>query len=1088
MVKSNTEIQAESSDLLAAIREQYIMSITDARGIIIDVNDAFCNISQYKRAELIGQNHRIINSRYHEQVFFKDMWKTIISGGSWQGEICNRAKDGSIYWVDSVISPLRNANGKIDRFVSIRRDITRKKVQESESSDLLNTIRDKFIMSITDARGTIIEVNDTFCDISQYSRSELIGQNHRIINSGQHEPTFFSDMWRTILSGESWRGEVCNRAKDGSVYWVDSVITPLYNANGRIERFVSIRSDITNKKQQANELLKSKLLLDRTGEIAGVGGWEVDLHSQVIYWSKETCIIHGVEPGYQPNLDEAINFYAPEARQLIRDAVDNAMLTGECWDVEVPFIRATGERIYVRAVGSAEFSNGKPYKLTGAFQDITEQVRQKRAISQTNMRMSLATDSGKIGVWEYDIVSGRLLWDEWMYKLYGLSPSDKTEAYELWSSHLHPEDRKAAETALNEAIEGKATFDIEFRIIWRDKSIRYIRGAAIVEHDEQGAPIKMTGVNWDVTDIREMTDELEEQHELLQVTLDSIGDAVITTDARGLTQWLNPVAQRMTGWTKQEAKGRPLGQVFHIINEETRLKTENPVETCLSQGKTVGLANHTVLISRSGEEFGIEDSAAPIRGKDGKILGVVLVFHDVTEQRRLSGEVSYRAKHDPLTGLVNRSEFEVRLSRLLNACHEERSTHALLCIDLDQFKIINDTCGHSVGDQALIQVSKLFKKIIRSRDTLARLGGDEFGVILEHCNEAQAQLVAEKICVRMEEYRFINQNHRFRIGASIGLVVMDNRWPTPASVMQAADNSCFAAKDAGRNRVHVYCDSDLAIRTRHGEMQWTTRIENALDEARFVLFAQKIKGLQTKQNGIYAEVLIRMIDENGKIIPPGAFLPAAERFHLASRLDRWVIQHSLQWLCSLSRQAFDNIETLCINLSGQSVGDRTFHDYTCDLLQELDLSYREKLCVEITETVAITNLTDASFFIERLKGLGVKIALDDFGAGASSFGYLKSLDVDVLKIDGQFIQDVLTDPLDEAAVRCFVDVAKVVGLKTVAEFVDQQEVLDKVKQLGIDYAQGYLLHEPENINKLLISEDTKKIYHLSDVGRRASSK
>jgi diguanylate cyclase (GGDEF)-like protein/PAS domain S-box-containing protein len=1067
MDKIETSTSVESSDLLEAIRDQYIMSITDARGVITEVNDTFCQISQYTREELIGENHRIINSGHHGPGFFPAMWTTILSGKSWRGEVCNRAKDGSIYWVDSVITPLHGEDGKIKRFVSIRRDITHKKHQETESSDLLNAIRNQYIMSVTDEHGVITDANEAFCGISQYSRSELIGHSHRIINSGQHEPEFFKTMWKTIRAGQSWRGDICNRAKDGSTYWVDSVITPLYDGDGKLDRFVSIRSDITQRKRQENELLKSKLLLDRTGQIAGVGGWEVDLSTQAIFWSKETCLLHGVEPGYQPTLDEAINFYAPEARQTVRDAVSKAIDSGESWDLEVPFIRASGERITVRAVGSAEFSNDRAQRLIGAFQDVTSQVIQRQALSRANMRMKLATDSGKIGVWEYNLITKTLVWDKRMYKLYGLSPKEKMEAYELWTSHLHPDDKEVAENALNAAIDGKSAFDTEFRIIWDDNNIHTIRGTAIVEYDADGSPIRMTGVNWDVTEMRNMTEKLKEQRELLQVTLDSIGDAVITTDAAGMTRWLNPVAQRMTGWSKEEAKGRPLEQIFHIINEETRLRTENPVETCITQGKTVGLANHTVLISRSGEEFGIEDSAAPIRGHDGEVLGVVLVFHDVTEQRRLTGEVSYRATHDTLTELVNRAEFEVRLNRLLHDCHCEQSTHALLCIDLDQFKIVNDTCGHAVGDDALIKVSKLFGNVIRSRDTLARLGGDEFGIILEHCNDIQAKRVAQDICDKMEDFRFVHDNHRFRIGASIGLVAIDKRWSTTASLMQAGDNACFAAKDAGRNRVHVFSDSDLAIRTRHGEMQWTTRIEKALDENRFILFAQKLGSLHQTTQGVHAEVLIRMMGEDEELISPGAFLPAAERFHLASRIDRWVLQKSLDWIGALNEKSFNAIEVLCINLSGQSVGDRAFHTLACDLLNNLPLTYRQKICIEITETSAITNLTDASSFIEKLKRLGVYIALDDFGAGASSFGYLKHLDVDVLKIDGQFIQNLLTDPLDEAAVRCFIDVANVVGLKTVAEYVDNADVLARIKALGIDYAQGFLLHKPENIDNLL---------------------
>ena len=568
--------------------------------------------------------------------------------------------------------------------------------------------------------------------------------------------------------------------------------------------------------------------------------------------------------------------------------------------------------------------------------------------------------------------------------------------------------------------------------------------------------------------MRQLSAELAQQHELMRVTLQSIGDAVITTDAAGAVNWLNPVAERMTGWLATEAKGRPLSQVFHIVNEETRAVTDNPVATCLAQGKIVGLANHTLLISRDGTEFGIEDSAAPIRNAAGEILGVVLVFHDVSEQRRLSGEMTYRATHDALTGLVNRAEFETRLLRTLRQAHDNDSHHALLYIDLDQFKLVNDACGHAIGDQLLQQVSKLLADAVRGRDTLARLGGDEFAIILEHCTADQANRVAQNICDRMDNFRFIHENRRFRIGTSIGLVPVDKRWSSTAAVQQAADTSCYAAKEAGRNRVHAWFDTDAAMRARHHEVQWTSRIEQALDQEGFVLFAQRIRSLKEERTGVHAEVLLRMRNEDGSLALPGAFLPAAERFHLVSRIDRWVLRHAIDWLRSLSSEDF--IESLSVNLSGQSVGDRAFHAWTLELFAAAGDSVCSRLCLEITETAAVTNLADAAVFIGQVRAAGVKVALDDFGAGASSFGYLKTLPVDYLKIDGQFIRDLLSDPLDDAAVRCFADVAKLMGLKTVAEFVDNAEVLERLRVIGVDFAQGFLIHRPEPIGSLIGSE------------------
>jgi diguanylate cyclase (GGDEF)-like protein/PAS domain S-box-containing protein len=657
-------------------------------------------------------------------------------------------------------------------------------------------------------------------------------------------------------------------------------------------------------------------------------------------------------------------------------------------------------------------------------------------------------------------------WNPSAERIFGYS---KEEAIGKSMMMLIPPDRAAEEShILSKIARGERIDHFETERIRKDGTIVYISATISPILNDAGTIIGASKIARDISEQKKLTADLAQQHELLRVTLMSIGDAVITTDALGLIDWLNPVAERLTGWTSAEAQGQPMDQVFRIVNEETRQLAENPVATCLLQGKVVGLANHTLLLSRCGEEFGIEDSAAPIRNARGEVLGVVLVFHDVTEARRMSGEMSYRATHDELTKLLNRAEFEIRLRRLLQSSHEDHSQHALMFIDLDQFKLVNDACGHSVGDQLLQQVSKLLSESVRMRDTLARLGGDEFGFILDHCSIDQAQRVGRQICERMEQFRFLHDGRRFRIGTSIGLVPVDNRWATTAAVMQAADTSCYAAKEAGRNRVHTWFDSDLAMHARHGEMQWTTRIEQALDENRFVLFGQRIHVLAPEPHGLHAEVLLRMVDADGSLILPGAFLPAAERFHLASRIDRWVLQDAVGWL--VSQPDLDLIDTLCVNLSGQSVGDRAFHRQTVETLATAGDAVCKRLCLEITETVAVTNLADAALFIEQVKALGVRVALDDFGAGASSFGYLKTMKVDMLKIDGQFINALMDDPLDDAAVRCFVDVANVLGVKTVAEYVDRVDVLARIKELGIDYGQGFLLDRPEPLINLLLSD------------------
>jgi diguanylate cyclase (GGDEF)-like protein/PAS domain S-box-containing protein len=615
------------------------------------------------------------------------------------------------------------------------------------------------------------------------------------------------------------------------------------------------------------------------------------------------------------------------------------------------------------------------------------------------------------------------------------------------------------------------------------------------------APMQFASIAEDVTERKRAQHELQAQHEQLRVTLHSIGDAVITTDNAGRVQYLNPVAERLTGWDDAYAHGERLDAVFRIIDDETRDPLPNLVRRCLAAARrasavdvelpfepgddeddvaardtvydTSGLdttpgalgelvAQPATLIHRLGTEAGIEASVAPICAADGSVLGAVLVFRDVTDQRRMAREMSYRATHDALTGLVNRSDFESRLQHTLRLAHTDGSAHALMYIDLDQFKLVNDACGHAAGDQLLRQVSELLSQCVRSRDTLARLGGDEFGVILEFCSTEQAQRVAEQICERMDEYRFVQDDRRFRIGTSIGLVPLDGRWPTTQSVLQAADAACYAAKEAGRNRVHAWFDADHHLRLRHGEMQWVTQLEQALDDERFELFGQRIAPIRATEDGLHLEVLLRLRGPDGAIVAPGAFLPAAERFHLATRIDRWVVATVVSWMAR-HRDRLTHVSTIAVNLSGQSIGDAAFLRHVNEILEATDFD-AGKLCFEITETAAITSMAEAKAFILAMQSHGIRFALDDFGAGASGFGYLKTLPVDYLKIDGQFVRDLMDDPLDRAAIRCFREVAAAVGTQTIAEFVETDAIADMLSQLGIDYGQGYLYHRPEPLD------------------------
>jgi diguanylate cyclase (GGDEF)-like protein/PAS domain S-box-containing protein len=557
--------------------------------------------------------------------------------------------------------------------------------------------------------------------------------------------------------------------------------------------------------------------------------------------------------------------------------------------------------------------------------------------------------------------------------------------------------------------------------------------------------------------LAQTNDNLRTEKELFRVTLASIGDAVITTDATAHVTYLNRVAEQLTGWDDRSATGRPLREIFRIVDEITREPAPDFVDRCLRGDDLTGPGNRSVMICRDQSERYIDVSVASIRNRDGASFGVVLVFRDVTEERELAKQLAHQASHDRLTGLVNRHEFERRLSHLLDTASAQ-APHALLYLDLDQFKIVNDTCGHAAGDDLLRQISALLRTKLRARDTLARLGGDEFGVLLEHCATTEAERVANNLREVLEGFRFRWNDKGFTIGVSIGLVPITHAGETLADVFSAADSSCYAAKEKGRNRVHIYRLDDTVLAQRHGEMRWIPRIQQALADGRFRLYFQPIVPLASKvRNGIHGEILLRMLDEAGRLVLPGAFLPAAERYGLMLALDRWVVKTSLEALSAMSNGKGDL--AFAINVSGQSLGAADFLDYVTEQIAATRVS-PHRLCFEITETSAISELGHAIRFIETLKARGCKFALDDFGTGLSSFSYLKALPVDYLKIDGGFVKAIATDAIDEAMVEAVHHIGHIMGITTVAEWVESQAIRQKLGQIGVDYGQGYALGYP----------------------------
>jgi diguanylate cyclase (GGDEF)-like protein/PAS domain S-box-containing protein len=657
------------------------------------------------------------------------------------------------------------------------------------------------LVSETDLSGTITYVNDKFCQGSGYRREELIGQNHRIVKSDRHPPEFFAEMWRAIAKGQVWSAEVCNRAKDGGLYWVHTTITPMLGEDGLPRKYLSIRFDVTRRKQAEEELAREK---------------------------------------------------------------------------------------------------------------------------------------------------------------------------ERW-----------------------------------------------------------------------------------QVTLKSIGDGVIVTDRDGRVVFMNAMASELTGRRQEEALRRGVNEVFALVSEETRAPLRNPALTCMEDGMPVSLAGQSMLVRSDGVELAVQESASPIHDGANEVMGSVLVFRNDTERRAMLREMRWLAYHDPLTGLTNRRAMEGRLERALHLARDNARKHAFCYIDLDQFKLVNDTCGHAAGDTLLNALVGLMANCVPERQHLARLGGDEFGLLLFDTDAATAKLVAERVIEAINDYRFNHEGRSFNVGASVGIAEIDALTPDIADIMSRADKACYAAKSGGRNRAQIYCTSHAGLRQIEDEMDTMSHLARALEENRFSLHRQRIMSL-TGDGEQHYEILLRLRDEEGNLLSPARFLPAAERFGLAPRLDRWVVRELFEYL---SRRPADTTR-YSINLSGQSLADDTFLEYVVELLDQLRIN-AGLIGFEITESAAVADLAAARRFIHGLKLRGCTFYLDDFGAGMSSFAYLKHLPVDYIKIDGAFVRDLETEPLDRVIVNAIVQIGRDLKRKTIAEFVENEAVLRHIREIGVDYAQGYGIHRPE---------------------------
>jgi len=683
----------------------------------------------------------------------------------------------------------------------------------------------------------------------------------------------------------------------------------------------------------------------------------------------------------------------------------------------------------------------------------------KIALRTSQERLELAQWAGRSVAWDWDPETDRMYMSKSAAAVYGYDASVIPLTGTELQGRIPREDRPRVTEAIRRSLKLGIPYAVEHRFLMPDdETILWIsaQGRPIV--GSNGKIERLTGVSIDISEKRKTEAILFEEQLRAQVTLNSVAEGVIRVDAECRVDYLNPAAEALCGWSMDDALGRPVTEILQLLGEKNDQDGEHLMSRCVREARTVRPMAWYRLFHSSGREFAVQVSVSPLLREKSEVSGAVAVIQDLTELRKLEKERAFMARHDPLTGLLNRYEFERKVNDALIEASQGSPPQALAFLDLDTFKIINDSCGHLAGDEMLRQVSALLEATTRGTDILARIGGDEFGLLMKNCSLEDAEKRARDIIRAVGGFRFLSGKRVFSLGISLGIVPLDDQSPPFEDLLSAADTACYLAKEKGRNTVRIARPDDHEISRRFREVHWIRKINTALQKDGFLLHAQGIHPISNSGSPFMREFLLRMADGE-EIISPTLFLGAAERYHMMPDIDRWVIHHALELILEKNRWMGRQDEIFTINLSGQSISQEQTRIFILDEIENSGID-PEQLCFEITETAAIANFPAAHQLFEALTARGCLIALDDFGSGLSSFRYLQELPIHFLKIDGSLVRDAAIDPIQRSMVAAIKSIADTMELKTIAEWVESKETLDLLRRINLDYAQGFFLDRP----------------------------
>lgn len=983
------------------------------------------------------------------------------------GDPLQNVSVASLMLISSVLSIMLN---------NMRMERTRLQASEAKFRDAMRF--SPVGMALTTMNGKFLLINESLCRMTGYDGREMNFKSLIDLVSIPQRQSLMANI-QGLISSESnvLRRDVSLTHKTGNSISSKIAASIMRKSNGEPIGMVVQFEDFNEMETARRALRTSEERFEFAVNGSDIGVWDINVKDQRAYYSIRCQDMMGVaqEEKIQSLTDWFIHVHPSDREESLALADEHISGGSPLFVKEHRIVRAGQPPLWVLTRGKViqRDSENTPVRMVGTITDVTAQKQSEIALIKMHERMTLATDAARIGVWEWVFEDNQMIWDDRMFEFFETTREEFIPTPTNWTQFIHEEDQGKAQNLINSSLAGDhAEFDLELKYHHGDE-VRYARNLGTVIRAADGHVTRIVGAFWDTTERTLLQSNLREERNRLAVSLNAIADAVITTDERGRIIFMNPAAKTMMSTDLSLNPNVDVFGLFTLRDDAGRPMDTHPVRECLRKkelSEVILPTRDITLTNAQGKDFDVEITVSPMISELG-FVGSLVAVHDVTHTKEMQRKLTYSASHDALTGLHNRSFFEVEVQRNLERAKAEDQEHVLCFLDLDKFKIVNDSAGHSVGDIMLKNVSKVIEQCVRNSDVLARIGGDEFGILLLNCSLSQAESVCEKIISTVSTIRFTWEDTVYDIGASIGIVSVNSKSRNIAEVMSQADVACYAAKHGGRNRCSIYENGHTEVQRRHKEIFLAAGLRDAIESNRMVLYAQRITSIQNAEDDDmqvpprhHYELLLRMLDKNGEMIPPGAFIPAAERFELMSSIDRWVVETALlKYGPRISKIPGFSV---AINISANSLSDDTFMSFLLDTVG-ISLVPSKAITFEVTETSLMNHMSVAAGTLSKMREIGCKVALDDFGSGLSSYTYLKNFKVDIIKIDGGFVKQLHTNVVDWTIVDSMNQVAHRLGAETVAEFVENDSILRECRSIGIDYAQGYGIAKPVSIEQLL---------------------